>query len=60
MYKNVVKKLPFVIKYILDCYKTKEMCDKVIQENGGMLIFIADCYKDQKCVIELLIIILMY
>ena len=23
------------------------MCDKVILENGGMLVFIPDCYKDQ-------------
>ena len=24
------------------------MCDKVIKENGGMLGFIPDCYKDDK------------
>ena len=40
--KIAVKKLPFVIKYVSDQYKTKEICDKVIIENG----FIPDCYKD--------------
>ena len=28
--KYAVKKLPFVIKYVTDWYKTKEMCDKGI------------------------------
>ena len=28
--------------------KTKEMCDKVIIENGEMLGFISNCCKDQK------------
>ena len=41
--KNAVKKLPFVIKYVPDQYKTKD----IIVENGGMLGFILDCYKDQ-------------
>ena len=27
MYKNAVKKLPFIIKYVPDLYKTKEMCN---------------------------------
>ena len=29
-------------------YKTQEMCDKIILENGGTLTFISDCYKNQK------------
>ena len=36
------------------------MFDKVILENGGMLVFISDCYKDQKCVMILLIIMFMH
>ena len=48
--KHAVKKSSFVIKYILDRFKTKEMCDKVVLENSAMLIFIPDCYKDQKIV----------
>ena len=37
-----------MLKYVPDRCKTKEICDKVIIENGGMLIFISDCYKN-KC-----------
>ena len=33
--KNSVKKLPFVVTYVRDRYKTQEMCDKVILENGN-------------------------
>ena len=40
--KNAVKTLPFVTKYVSDCFKTKEVCDKVILEKGGMLWFIPD------------------
>ena len=35
--KNAVKKLTFVIKCVPDQYETKEMCDKIIIGNGGML-----------------------
>lgn len=31
--------------YVPDRSKTKEMCDQVIIENGGMLRFIPDCCK---------------
>ena len=30
MGKHAVKKLPFVIRYVLDSYKTQQMWDKVI------------------------------
>ena len=46
--------------YVPDRSKTKEMCDKVIVENGEMLIVFRDCREIQKCVIKLLIIILMH
>ena len=42
MFKNVVKNLPFVIMSVSDQYRTQEMCDKVILENGGMQTFISD------------------
>ena len=41
--KHAVKKLPLLIKYVLDQYETREMCNKVILENGEMLMFIPDC-----------------
>ena len=60
MCKNTVKKLQFVKKYVRHCYRTKEMCGKVILGNFGMLMFIPDCYKNQKCLIKLLMIILKH
>ena len=59
MCKNAVKKLLFVMRYVPDQYKTQEMRDKVILKNGGILIFVPDCYN-KKCVIKLLIIMLMH
>ena len=46
--KNAVNKLPFVIRYVPDQYKTEEIYDKVILENDGRLRFVPDCYKNQK------------
>ena len=37
MCKNTVKKLPFIIMYAPDQYKTLEMCGKVVLENYGIL-----------------------
>ena len=48
MSKNAIKKLPFVIMFVPDWYKTWEICDKVILENGGMLKCVPDCCKSQK------------
>ena len=48
MFKNAVKNFPLVIMHVPDQYKTQEMCDNVILENGGMLRFIPECYKNQK------------
>ena len=45
--KHAVKKLPFVIKHVPDCYETKDMCDRAIPENSGMLGFTPDCYKEK-------------
>ena len=45
MGKNVVKKLLFVVRYVRDQHKTQEICNKLILENGGTLIFLPDYYK---------------
>ena len=37
-----------VIRYVPDGYKTQEMYDKVILENGVALIFVSNCYKNKK------------
>ena len=35
----------FVIRYVPDQYKTQEICNNVIPENGGTSMFFANCYK---------------
>ena len=45
MCKGAVEKLLFAINYVPDKYKTKEIHDKAIIKNGGMLGLIPDCYK---------------
>ena len=47
LWKSASKKLSFVIKYVLDQYKNKEMCNKVVLEIR-MLGFILDCCRDKK------------
>ena len=38
MCKTAVKNLGFVIRYVLNKYKTQTMCDKVFLENWGALV----------------------
>ena len=47
MNKDVVKKFPFLVKYVRDRYKTKKCVIKLLNENGGMFEFIPDYYKNQ-------------
>ena len=46
MRKHAVKKLSFLLRYVLDQYKTQPMCDKPILKNSGTLKY--DCYKNQE------------
>ena len=48
LYKHAVKKLIFLISYVLDQYKTQQMCDKAVLENSETLKSVPDCYKDQQ------------
>lgn len=51
-----MQKLPFVIRNVSDWCKTQDdrvicdMCNSVILENDGMLLFLPDCYKNQTIV----------
>ena len=54
--KIAVKSTPFVIRYITDVYKSREMCIKVFLEKSGEFKFVPDCYKNQIGVMKLLII----
>ena len=40
-----VKKLSVVIRYVSDLFKTLEMCNKVVEENGGTLKFVPNSNK---------------
>ena len=44
---HAVKKLPFVIRYVSDWYKT-QMSNEAILENGGTKESVPDCYKNQQ------------
>ena len=43
MWEHAVKKLPFLMKFLFDRFKTLRMCNKVILENAEMLMFILHC-----------------
>ena len=48
MCKHAVKKLPYLSRYVPDWYKTQQLCDKALLENGGTLKSGLDCYKNQE------------
>ena len=47
MCKHVAKKLPYPLRFVPDQYKTQQMCDRTILENGVILKSVPDCYKNQ-------------
>lgn len=51
--------MPSLIRYLLDRYKTQEMCDNVIKENGGMLMVVSYCNR-KNIVTKMLIIMRMH
>ena len=48
MFKHTIRKLLYILRYVHDWYKTQQMCDKAILENGGSLKSVPDCYKNQE------------
>ena len=42
MCNHAVKKLPFLIRYVSNRYKTKKMCNKAILKSGGTLESVPD------------------
>ena len=48
MCKHAVEKLPYLLRYVPDQYKTQQMCDKVNLENGETLKSVPYCYKNQE------------
>ena len=60
MGKHTVEKLPYLLRYVLDSYKTQQMCEKAILQNVGTLMSVLDCYKNQEYAINLFVINLMH
>ena len=52
MCKYAARKLPYLLKYVPGQYKTQEMCDKAIPENGGTLSMFLTAAKIKKCVMK--------
>ena len=48
MGKHAVEKLPFVIAYVPEQYKTQKMCGKAVLENDEVLESVPDWYKNQQ------------
>ena len=44
--KHSVKKSPFLLRYVIDQYKTQQMSGKAILENGVTLKSVPYCYKN--------------
>ena len=40
--KHAVEKLPYLLRYVPDQYKTQQMCDKAVLENGGTFNSVPD------------------
>ena len=53
---NSVKKLPVLVRYVSDKYKTQKMCDEDVVKNCRTLKFVPCNCKCQKFVIKLMII----
>ena len=46
------------LKSVPNCYENQEMCNKVIDNYPYALEFVPECYQAQKCVIQLILILL--
>ena len=55
-YKHAVKKLPYLLRYVPDPFKTQRICGKSLLENRSLFL---TATKVRKCVLKLLIITLM-
>ena len=47
------------LKSVSDFYKNQEMCNKVVDNYPHTLEFVTECYKTQKCVMKLPVLILL-
>ena len=48
MCKHAVKKLPYLLRHLSNQYKTQQMWNKTMLENGGTLKSVPNCYKNKE------------
>ena len=48
MYEKAVKEDPYALKFVLDQYKTREMCGKAVEAHLPILEFVPDKCKTQE------------
>ena len=53
MCKYTVTKLPFIIRYVPDWYKSQEMCDKAFVDFLSALKIVPDCFLTSKMIKKL-------
>ena len=59
MWKYEVKKLPYPLKPVHDCYNNHKMHKKAVGNYPHAVEFVPECYKTQNIVVELFINILL-
>ena len=59
MYDKAILENGRTLKSFSECYKNQQLCDKAVDNYSHALEFITECYKPQKCVRNLLILILL-
>ena len=47
-----IQLIPYLLRYVPDKYRSQQMCDKAIMENGGALKSVSDCCKNQEICIR--------
>ena len=59
MFDKVIIETDETLKFITDSYKNWNVCNKAVDNNVYALEFVRGCFKAQKCVIKMLILIFL-
>ena len=58
--KHSIKKLPYLLRYVPDQYKTQQICDKAVLEKVEHRSLFLTTTKIKTCVIKQLVVTLMH
>ena len=47
-----IQLIPYLLWYVPDKYRSQQICDKAIMENGGALKSVSNCCKNQEICIR--------